>query len=245
MKRGIPFLLGLLALSACGAGGTGGTTATGGVIGTGGVVGTGGALGSGGAPGTGGTSSSACNPACTAHQDCVGGSCVPQFGGTCSFKADCPASATCCSGGDQCDGTRLPAGDGTNSGRFVVNSGGWTVTDTITGLVWQRDGSGTREHCGNVTTCTWDRAQAYCDALVLISASDWRLPTRMELLTIVDFTLTSPSIDPTAFPDTAAERFWTSSPYAGSPGDKWSVNFYGGNSFNYGVDNYFRVRCVY
>jgi len=67
----------------------------------------------------------------------------------------------------------------------------------------------------------------------------------MELRTIVDFTVTSgATIDATAFPSTPAEPFWTSSPYAGSSGDAWVVDFY--NGYWYGVDVGYvdRVRCV-
>ena len=227
--------------------GTGGVVGMGGIVGTGGVVGTGGTFGSGGISGTGGTSSVACSPACTADQDCVSGSCVvlPWGGMTCSSTADCPSYATCCSGADQtCDGTKLPAGDGTNAGEFVVSADSLTVTDTITGLVWQRDGSGTRTGCTAGTTCTWVEAQAYCAALVLGGVSGWRLPARMELLTIVDFTLRSPSTDRTTFPNTPSEQFWTSSPYLSASGYAWVVFFSEGDSISYDMSFRSRVRCV-
>jgi hypothetical protein len=171
---------------------------------------------------------------------------------SCTTNQDCPPDAVCCDGSDEsCDGTRLPAGDGTNSGEFVVSADGLTVTDTTTGLVWQRDGSGTRAGCsGNGTlTCTWAEAKAYCGTLALGGVSGWRLPARMELLTIVDFTKYSiftnaPSIDPTAFPSTPGEWFWTSSPYAGSSSNAWEVNFYEGSSNVEGLGYYNRVRCV-
>jgi len=163
---------------------------------------------------------------------------------TCSITADCTGSATCCGGSSQsCDGTRLPTGDGTNAGQFVVSGDGLTVTDTITGLMWQRDGSGTR--CNGTTTCTWSGAKAYCTALTLGGFSGWRLPALMELSTIVDFTVTSGArIDATAFPGTPTEWFWTSSPYAGSSGYAWNVLFDDGGSYSSVVGNDNRVRCV-
>jgi len=129
-------------------------------------------------------------------------------------------------------------GDGTNSGQFVVSSDDLTVTDTITGLEWQRDLSGT-------DTYSWAGAKAYCAGLTLGGRQGWRLPGVMELSTIVDFTVTSGArIDATAFPNTPAAWFWTSSPYAGSSGDAWSVFFGFGNSFIYDVGYDDRVRCV-
>jgi hypothetical protein len=66
----------------------------------------------------------------------------------------------------------------------------------------------------------------------------------MELRTIVDFTRTNPSVDPTTFPNTPSDGFWTSSPYAGSSGNAWFVGFSDGYS-SYGDVGYDdRVRCV-
>jgi hypothetical protein len=160
---------------------------------------------------------------------------------TCSGTADCPSYATCCGGADpSCDGTRLPAGDGTNPGQYVVSPNGLTVTDTITGLVWQRDGSGARAGCAEHLNCTWAEAQAYCAALVLGGVSGWRVPARMELLTIVDFTRSAPAIDPAAFPNTPAGMFWMSSP-SGYP---WTIDFHDGYVAVLSASSAYGVRCV-
>ena len=113
-----------------GASGTGAVN-DGGPVESGGVSGNGGTSGPDGASGSGGVS---------------GG--TQWYGMTCSAAQDCPANTICCDGSNEsCDGTRLPSGDGTNPGEFVVSSDGSTVTDSITGLVWQADGSGTRTGC--------------------------------------------------------------------------------------------------
>ena len=177
---------------------------------------------------------------------------------TCTTAQDCPSYATCCDGSDEsCDGTRLPSGDATNSGEFVVSTDGLMVTDTITGLVWQRDGSGTRAGCsGGVDggtgglTCTWDEAKSYCAALALGGVSGWRLPGVMELRTIVDFTRASPAIDPTGFPNTPfgnfnSDSFWTGSPSAFESDVAWYVWFGNGDSSNFYKTTDKRVRCVH
>ena len=186
--------------------GAGGTTGSGGTSGAGGLVRTGGSSGKGGAAGTGGAGGGAGSGA--------------TLGMPCTSNRDCPATATCCDGSDpSCDGTRLPAGDGTNAGELVVSADGLTVTDTITGLVWQRDGTGVRGGCSSddKLTCTWPEAEAYCASLVLGGLSGWRLPGWMELFTILDLTTdwTSAPINRTAFPNTATEEYWTSSPFLG------------------------------
>jgi hypothetical protein len=86
--------------------------------------------------------------------------------------------------------------------RFVVLDGG-LVRDTLTGLVWQQQGS--------TTQMTWADAQSYCSSL----GSGFRLPTFKEWDSL---DLTSPSgasIDTTAFPSGGRGRSWTSSPSGG------------------------------
>jgi len=75
----------------------------------------------------------------------------------------------------------------------------------------------------------------------------WRLPTRLELISLVDFTVASPgpTIDPAAFPNTPTEAFWTSSPLAGVCSAAWFVNFYDGDGDYADLpETAYRVRCV-
>ena len=219
---------------------SGGLTGSGGVVRTGGLGGVAGTRGAGGMVSTGGTLASGGTSATTGATGSG-----PVFGVPCVTNDDCPSGSDCCGGSVQrCDGTRVPSGDGTNPGEFAVSSDGLTVTDTITGLVWQRSGLGTWSGClAGDGRCSWEQATAYCGSLTLGGVAGWRLPAREELLTIVDFTRANPSIDPNAFPDTPADWFWTSSPYAGSSGLVWYVYFGSGNSSYSGAGGY-RVRCV-
>lgn len=112
-----------------------------------------------------------------------------------------------------------------------------TVMDGVTGLVWQRGVSG--------DTYTWANAGIYCAELSLAGKSDWRLPTVVELNSIVDLSRASPSIDATAFPDTPSEPFWSSTADAYNEGDAWFVAFGNGWVGNYkDVGDTSRVRCV-
>lgn len=191
----------------------------------------GGASGAGGTSGAAGTTGSG-----------------PVFGMSCTTNQDCPSGSTCCNGSSEgCDGTRLPAGDGTNPGELLVSSDGLTVTDTITGLVWQADGSGTRASCTTDSahlTCTQAEAEAYCSGLSLDGSSDWRLPAEHELHTLVDLTQYDPAIDGTKLPNTAAASHWTSSPYALASGQAWVVDFEYGGSSSDTVGSLHNVRCV-
>ena len=251
---------GAISTGGIGLGGTsvaGGTNGTGGTTGTGGATGTGGTTGMGGASGTGGSTPSGCTPACTAGQDCIGGACVPSpwYGTPCTTTQDCPANSTCKDGSDESyDGTRLPPGDGTyvdshGSSQYVVSGDQLSVTDTITGLVWQRDSPDSPTGCGvndNPAWCTWAEAQDYCKSLGLGGMSDWRLPARMELLTIADYTNPQIAIDSTAFLNAVYEMRWTSSPYAPSSASfAWLIYFGDGSSSSDGnLYSGSRLRCV-
>ena len=127
--------------------------------------------------------------------------------------------------------------------RFVVLTGGM-VKDALTSLIWQQDGSWTRTGRSSSENCTWAEAQPYCSELTLGGYSDWRLPTVKELRSIVDFTVYDPAINRTAFPNTPGERFWTSSPFAGSSDYAWNVDFSDGFLDVNHAGSYFRVRCV-
>lgn len=108
-----------------------------------------------------------------------------------------------------------------------VDNGDDTVTDTSTGLMWQKYPPAGKK--------TWEEAISYCDDLSLggcdgYSYSDWRLPNRSELQSLVDYTHYNPAID-TAFPDPTVSYYyyWSSTTDVSVGGYAWYVDFsYGG-----------------
>ena len=117
-----------------------------------------------------------------------------------------------------------------------------TVTDLNTGLIWQRgdeqNGSGR----------TWQEAIDYCAGLELADHSDWRLPTRRELMSLVNYSIPSPgpTIDKKFFPNGLAYYYWSSSARAVNPtGYAWVINFGNGASqwLSKGTTG-MSVRCV-
>ncbi len=92
-------------------------------------------------------------------------------------------------GGDRLHERRLPGQDGFYQagcpieGRFVDNGDG-TVTDTCTGLMWQKDTAdvnGRRNRATMQDRLNWQDALKYCESLSFAGHDDWRLPNVREL----------------------------------------------------------------
>jgi hypothetical protein len=111
-----------------------------------------------------------------------------------------------------------------------------TVTDNVTGLMWQQALPATKYF--------WGDAVAYCPTLTLAGHSDWRLPSVIELASIVDLGQPNPTINPRYFPSTPSDFFWSASPLAGSSSYAWSVIFGNGHTARSLVSNANYVRCV-
>lgn len=102
-----------------------------------------------------------------------------------------------------------------------------TVIDNVTGLMWQRilpgnpaepdpwyqGCTGMRNVVGDV--CTLPQAKRYCSDLVLADQTDWRLPSRIEIESILELSGGGSQINRDAFGYTPTDGFWSSSPYVG------------------------------
>ncbi len=156
--------------------------------------------------------------------------------------------------GDEADGTR------------------WScVHDNVTGLIWEvkvddpehlrhkdhtytwynstgeNDGGSVGTVSGGVCVdeenCDTEKFVAATNNAELCGASDWRMPAREELRSIMDYGRTNPTIDVNYFPNTEPSPFWSASPYAGD--SEWARGVY----FRYGYGNWpksesHRVRLV-
>ena len=97
----------------------------------------------------------------------------------------CPATGNAFSGQDAQYTGSIPS---------YTDNGDGTITDNVTGLMWQRsadtDGDGDIDAADKLS---YSAAGSYCDNLALASHSDWRLPDIKQLYSLIDFTGTDPS----------------------------------------------------
>lgn len=111
-------------------------------------------------------------------------------------------------------------GDGSYGQNAFVDNGNGTITDNATGLTWAQADNG--------AGINWGEALAYCEALTLGGADDWRLPSIKELQSIVDYSRSpdatgSAAIDPlfsvTAITNEGGQtdypHFWSSTTHIG------------------------------
>ncbi len=114
------------------------------------------------------------------------------------------------------------------------NGGDGTVIDIKTGLIWQQLD----------VEKDWETANAYCKELDYANQQDWRLPSLVELQTIVDKTKSNVMIDPIAFPDTKPSLYWSATTAETWDGYAYVVDFSSAdaNPEDKVFKNY--VRCV-
>ncbi len=141
-----------------------------------------------------------------------------------------------------------------------TDNGDGTVTDNVTGLMWQQkdddveytwyEASGTNDEKYNSDT------KDVCGSLSLAGYNDWRLPSKKELVTIVDYGKESPVINESYFSKVKSSNYWSSvinmqmeenkHDYLNTRGITyaWSVNFRDGNTPS--ITAYYEeyVRCV-
>lgn len=103
-----------------------------------------------------------------------------------------------------------------SSVRFV-NNGNGTVSDTYTGLMWERSPVS--------TTMTWEDALTFANALSLGGFSDWRLPDQKELQSLNDVQHYQPSVDTVFFKGIQNATYWSSSTLkSAQPTRAWDMN---------------------
>lgn len=146
------------------------------------------------------------------------------------------------------------------------------VRDNVTDLTWEvkTDDGGLRDKDNTYTwynpdpntnggdpgtqnggSCTGEidcDTEAYVQAVNLLGlcgASDWRVPSRVELKSLVNLGRYNPAIDTDYFPNTRSWNYWSASPYADiTPGSAWYVYYYNGYLYDFAKTGNLYVRLV-
>lgn len=105
-----------------------------------------------------------------------------------------------------------------NAPNYTDNGDG-TITDNITGLMWQKTDGG---------EMTIENASTYCANLSLGNYTDWRLPSPIEAYSILNQQNANPAINTLFFPNTTAEYWWTNTFQVGDITKVWVTNSGGG-----------------
>ncbi len=121
------------------------------------------------------------------------------------------------------DGTRLYA-DSTRTDHAAV-------IDTTSGLMWSVESLG--DHTDEGDGITQEHCIERCKQSRLLGYDDWRLPTRAELVRLIDDSRHDPAIDPAIFPRVKPRWHWTSTPCAWSSASAWGVDFDNGSVYGY------------
>jgi len=159
-----------------------------------------------------------------------------------------------------------------NGQALAASANAWScVRDNVTGLIWEvkADDGGLRDRywsyswynpdatsnggspgyrnqgsCGGNIDCdTLGYTQAV-NRVGLCGATDWRLPNRKELQSIVDRSRTGRAIDTNYFPDTSPGFYWSSAPFSHYANDALLVDFKSGADGPYEKDYAQSVRLV-
>ncbi len=124
-------------------------------------------------------------------------------------------------------------------------AGAGTVIDNVTKLVWQQIPTSDAGAQYPLPSRSWDEAMSYCSTLTLAGQHDWRLPTVIELASLVEYdTASPPAINGSYFPGEPGDLYWSSSPYAGVPNQAWYVWVLSGLTSTDDVSTPYSARCV-
>jgi arylsulfatase A-like enzyme len=119
------------------------------------------------------------------------------------------------------------AGDGEDSDYTInaqafTNNGNGTITDNVTGLMWQSVDHG---------ESTWENAVANAASVTTGGYNDWRLPTPHELFCLFNHQVSNPALNTAFFPNNPVARagyWWSSDLYGTSTTNVWCTNEGGG-----------------
>lgn len=156
---------------------------------------------------------------------------LPKTGQTTCYDPSGVDAVISCTGTGQ-DG-ELQIGMAEPNPHFTSDNTGDCVTDNMTGLMWTRNGN---LASGTVAagTLTWQEALDFANNLELCGFSDWRLPNRNELLSLINYELADNTLalNGSGFSN-VSRSYWSSTTaisfsYNGDQSGAWVIGMAGG-----------------
>lgn len=132
----------------------------------------------------------------------------------------------------------------------VAGSQGAEVKDPTSHLVWQRCLVGklwdaTAQQCtGTAKKMSWQAAMTPSLSAGQGAASRWRLPSYIELLTLVDLNCSGPAVNARWFGDSDATYLWSSSSYEQLADYAWGLKYARGEIIYDSKVEEFQARLV-
>jgi hypothetical protein len=105
----------------------------------------------------------------------------------------------------------------------LIDNGDGTVTDKLSGLMWTRNADKANG------TADWEQAVSGAGACKDGGFTDWRLPNRNELASLIDLGKFNPAL-PEGHPFTGVQPsyYWTSTTFANNGDHAWIIHFFTG-----------------
>ena len=155
------------------------------------------------------------------------------------FSLNVAAEQTCYAGADTTTATD----------RFTINTDG-TVSDSETGLMWQRCSysqtyNEDTELCeGSTPSINWQEALRGAKNDTTADYDDWQVPNIKELASILEHSCTEPSINEDVFLGTKLQNYWSNTSGVSTMSSAWVYQFDSGlNSLHAKTSNVY-LRLV-
>jgi len=140
-----------------------------------------------------------------------------------------------------------------SNAKALTDSAAWSngyrmVLDNNTGLIWEVKSPKKSDvnFCEDIYS--WEDARdkyiKKMNAKKYGGFSNWRLPNKDELRSIIDYGKTGPAVDTWYFPNTKSDLYWTSVPYKMQPPFIWGIFFGLGSGICYTPSSERYVRAV-
>lgn len=118
----------------------------------------------------------------------------------------------------------------TPSARFTLNTDG-TVSDSVTGLMWQTCSYG-QSYDADTSTCTSSALRTTWQEALRASVNDrtgdyddWQVPSSKELASILEHSCVTPSINELIFKGNKSENYWSNTSAVANPAFAWVYTF--------------------